>query len=103
MAKPMKVRARKDGTVTDVRVLMRHDMETGQRKNADGEPIPAHYIQNVTVRHDQRVVMSAQWGPAVSKNPFLGFKFLGGAAGDRIEVTWVDNKGDSRTDETLIT
>jgi sulfur-oxidizing protein SoxZ len=47
--------------------------------------------------------MSAQWGPAVSKNPFLGFKFLGGAAGDRIEVTWVDNKGDSRTDETLIT
>ena len=102
MAKPMKVRARNDGAVTDVRVLMRHDMETGQRKNADGEPIPAHYIQNVTVRHAQRVVMSAQWGPAVSKNPFLGFKFLGGAAGDRIEVTWVDNKGEKRTDEATV-
>ena len=103
MAKPMKVRARSKGEVTDVRVLMRHDMESGQRKNQDGEVIPAHYIQNVTIRHGQRVVLFAQWGPAVSKNPFLGFKFLGAVAGDRIEVTWVDNKGESRTDETIIT
>ena len=78
-------------------------METGQRKNADGDVIPAHYIQNVTVRHGERVVLFAQWGPAVSKNPFLGFKFIGGVPGDRIEATWVDNKGDSRTDETIIT
>lgn len=102
MAKPMKVRARKAGDATDVRVLMRHDMETGQRKDASGNAIAAHYIQNITVRHGQRVVLFAQWGPAVSKNPFLGFKFLGGAIGDRIEVTWVDNTGDSRSDETLI-
>jgi len=102
MGKPMKLRARKDGDDTDVRVLMRHDMETGQRKNADGDVVPAHYIQNVTVRHEARVVLLAQWGPAVSKNPYLGFKFRGGAPGERVEVTWVDNKGDSRTDETVI-
>ena len=99
----MKVRARNVDGVTDVRILMRHDMESGQRKNSDGETIPAHYIQNVTVRHGQRVVLFAQWGPAVSKNPYLAFKFDGGAPGDSIEVTWVDNKGDSRTDETNVT
>ena len=103
MAKPMKVRARSVDGVTDVRMLMRHDMESGQRKDSAGVIIPAHYIQNVTVKHGQRVVLFAQWGPAVSKNPYLAFKFDGGAAGDRIEVTWVDNKGDSRTDETIIT
>ncbi len=103
MAKPMKLRARSEDGITDVRILMRHDMETGQRKTQEGETIPAHYIQNVTVRHEQRVVLFAQWGPAVSKNPFLGFRFRGAAAGERIEVTWVDNKGDSRTDETIIT
>ncbi len=103
MAKPMKVRARSVDGVTDVRMLMRHDMESGQRKDSAGEVIPAHYIQNVTVKHGQRVVLFAQWGPAVSKNPYLAFKFTGGAPGDRVEVTWVDNKGDSRTDETIIT
>lgn len=103
MAKRMKVRARSVEGATDVRILMRHDMESGQRKNAAGDIIPAHYIQNVTVRHGQRVVLFAQWGPAVSKNPYLAFKFTGGAAGDRVEVTWVDNKGDSRTDEALVT
>ncbi len=103
MAKPMKVRARYVDGVTVVRILMRHDMESGQRKNSDGETIPAHYIQNVTVRHGRRVVLFAQWGPAVSKNPYLAFKFDGGAPGDPVEVTWVDNKGDSRTDETGIT
>lgn len=103
MAKPMKVRARSVDGATDVRVLMRHDMETGLRKNSAGEVIPAHYIQNVTVKHGQRVVLFAQWGAAVSKNPYLAFKFIGGAPGDRVEVTWVDNTGDSRTDETFIT
>ena len=103
MAKPMKVRARSKGEITDVRVLMRHDMESGQSKNQEGEVIPAHYIQNVTIRHGQRVVLFAQWGPAVSRNPFLGFKFSGAAPGDSIHVTWVDNKGDSRTDETIVT
>jgi sulfur-oxidizing protein SoxZ len=102
MAKPMKVRARNVDGVTGVRILMRHDMESGQRKNSDGETIPAHYIQNVTVRHGSRVVLFAQWGPAVSRNPYLAFKFDGGAPGESIEVTWVDNKGDSRTDETAI-
>jgi sulfur-oxidizing protein SoxZ len=102
MAKPMKVRARAEGGATEVKVLMSHEMETGLRKNAQGETIPAHFIRNVTVRHGSRTVFSAQLGTAVSKNPFLSFKFSGGAKGDKITVTWVDNRGDSRTDEAAI-
>lgn len=102
MTKPMKIRARSDGALTEVKVLMSHDMETGRRKNQDGDAIPAHFIQRVTVKHGARIVLSAQWGTAVSKNPFLFFKFGGGAKGEQISVTWIDNKGESRTDDALI-
>jgi len=102
MAEPMKIRANLVGDSTEVKVLMNHEMETGQRKDAQGKTIPAWFIQNVTATHDGKTVLSAQWGPAVSKNPFLSFKFKGGAKGDKITITWVDNKGDKRTDEATI-
>ena len=103
MADPMKIRAKMEGDKVDVRVLMAHEMETGQRKDAKGALIPAWFIQNVTATHNGRTVLSAEWGPAVSKNPFLAFKFSGGKVGDKVSVTWTDNKGDKRTDEALVT
>ena len=81
---------------------MNHEMETGQRKDAAGNTIPAWHIQTVTATYNGKTVLSAQWGPAVAKNPFLSFKFKGGAKGDKIIVTWVDNHGDKRTDEAVI-
>jgi sulfur-oxidizing protein SoxZ len=102
MGNPMKIRAKAEGDIVEVRILMSHQMETGQRKNPQGEVIPAHFIQLVTVTYRDRTVLSAQWGPAVSTNPFLSFKFSGGAKGERIKVHWVDSKGDSRTDEAQI-
>ena len=102
MADPMRIRAvAKDGIV-NVKVLMSHEMETGQRKDNAGNVVPAHFIQNVTAVHNGKTVLSAQWGPAVSKNPFLEFNFKGGLKGDKIQVTWTDNKGDKRTDEAAI-
>ena len=103
MADPMKIRAKMDGDKVDVRVLMSHEMETGQRKDAKGALIPAWFIQNVTAQHNGRTVLSAEWGPAVSKNPFLAFKFSGGKVGDKVTITWTDNHGEKRTDEALIT
>jgi sulfur-oxidizing protein SoxZ len=99
----MKIRAslQADGKVL-VKVLMSHTMETGQRKDASGNVIPAHYIQHVTVTHGDKTVLSAQWGPAVSKNPFLGFRFTGAKKGDKLTVKWVDSKGEERKDETTI-
>jgi sulfur-oxidizing protein SoxZ len=102
MANPMKIRAKADGDVVEVKVLMSHIMETGQRKTQAGEPIPAHFIQTVSATCNDRTVLSAQWGPAVSANPFLSFKFKGGQKGDKVKVTWTDNKNDTRSDEAVV-
>ena len=102
MAFPMKIRASLKGEQTDVRVLMNHEMETGQRKDGSGAVVPAHFIQRVTATCNGKTVLSAQWGPAVSKNPFFSFQFKGAAKGDKIKVTWTDNKGESRTDEATV-
>ena len=102
MGNPMKIRARATGDVVEVRILMSHPMETGQRKDQAGELIPAHFIQTVTITCQERTVLSAQWGPAVSANPYVSFKFRGGQKGDKLRVTWLDSKGDSRSDEVAV-
>ncbi len=102
MGKPMKIRARAAGELVEVKVLMAHPMESGRRKDAAGELIPAHYIRTVEATCAERVVLTAQWGTAISANPFLGFKFKGGAKGDKVRITWVDSEGDSRSDETTV-
>ena len=101
MADPMRIRARAADGVIDARVLMAHEMETGTRKDASGKIVPAWFIQEVTCQVNGKTVMSAQWGPAVSKNPFLQFKARG-KAGDKVAVTWVDNRGEKRTDEASV-
>ena len=102
MADPMRIRAQASGDKTTVRILMSHEMETGQRKDSAGKTIPAWFIQEVSATHNGKAVMSAQWGPSVSKNPFLQFSLKGAKAGDKIAVTWKDNKGDTRTDEATV-
>jgi len=102
MAEPMKIRATLQGDVADVKVLMSHPMETGQRKNEKGDVVPLHFITQVTATHNGKVVMDAQWSQAVSRNPFLGFRVKGARAGDRIGVSWLDNKGDKSSIETTV-
>jgi sulfur-oxidizing protein SoxZ len=102
MAEPMKIRATLQGDVADVRVLMMHPMETGTRKDAKGDVVPLHFIRSVAVTHNGKPVLDAQWSQAVSRNPFLGLRVKGAKAGDKIGVTWVDNKGDKRTDEATV-
>lgn len=102
MGDPMRIRATSNGDTTEVKILMKHDMETGQRKDASGQIIPAHHITSVTATCKGKTVLDASFGPAVSKDPFLSFKFKGGNKGDKVTVTWKDNKGDSRTDEATI-
>ena len=102
MADPMRIRAKQEGDKTVVRVLMAHEMETGQRKDSARKVIPAHFIQEVTATHNGKTVLSAQWGPAISKNPYLQFQFSGGKAGDKVSISWTDSKGDKRTDEATV-
>ena len=102
MAEPMKIRATLQGDTADVRVLILHPMETGQRRDGKGELVPLHYIQSVLVTHNGKAVLDAQWSQAVSRNPFLGIRVKGARVGDKISVVWVDNKGDQRTDEAVV-
>jgi sulfur-oxidizing protein SoxZ len=99
----MRIRAQMTAGKVEVRVLMSHEMETGLRKDASGNLVPPWFIQHVAVTHNNRTVMSAQWGPAVSKNPFMHFRFSGGKPGEKVAVTWTDNRGGKRTDEVAIT
>ena len=102
MSDPMRIRAQSAGGNATVRVLMSHEMETGQRKDAAGKIIPAWHITDVTATHNGKPVLSAEWGPAVAKNPFLQFVVKGAKAGDKVAITWKDNRGDTRTDEAVV-
>lgn len=102
MSSPTKIRATLKEGHTEVKILMLHEMETGRRKNEAGELIPAKYIIEAKVRHNDRVVLECQFGTAVSKDPYLTFRFKGGKQGEKISVSWIDNKGDNRLDEVLI-
>ena len=102
MGNPMKIRAASKDGVTEVKVLVSHEMETGQRKDAAGAIVAAWFITELVAKHGDKVVLTSDFGPSVSKNPYLAFKFKGGAKGEKVTVTWKDNKGDSRTDEAAI-
>jgi sulfur-oxidizing protein SoxZ len=97
MANKMRVRAKlKDGGVTEVKALINHPMETGQRKDRKtGELIPAHFIEEVTCTHKGETVMTALWSGGISKDPYVAFQFKGAASGDKLTLAWKDNKGES--------
>lgn len=101
--KKIRIRAKMKGDVTEIKALMSHPMETGLRKNKKtGKKIPAHFIKEVTCEHKGKNVMVASWGVAVSKNPYLSFKFKGGAKGETIKVSWSDNKDGKASAEAKI-
>jgi len=102
MADPMKIRATLQGDVADVRVLMAHPMETGQRKDSSGNVVPLHFIQTITAQLNGRTVFAADVSQAISRNPVFAFKVKGVKAGDKLVITWTDNKGDKRSDEVAI-
>ncbi len=96
MSKSIKIRAKIKGDKTTVKCLMTHPMETGLRKDKKtGELIPAHFINEVTAESGGKTVLSTNWSGGISKNPYLSFKFTGGAKGDEVKISWSDNKGGS--------
>ncbi len=102
MANPTKIRASAKGGVTEVRALMQHEMENGRRKDEAGNLIPAWFITEMKVQHNGKTVLEGQFGASVSKNPYLVFRFKGGEAGGKVKLSWLDNRGDTRSDEVEI-
>ena len=103
MSDPTRIRAQVTGDKATVRVLMAHEMESGQRKDAAGKTIPAWHIQEMTATLNGQPALRVQMGTSVSKNPYLQFTLRGAKPGDRIGIAWVDNRGQRRSDEALVT
>ncbi|MDH5361235.1 MAG: thiosulfate oxidation carrier complex protein SoxZ [Gammaproteobacteria bacterium] len=102
MAKTIKSRAKASGGEVTVKALISHPMETGLRKNKKtGKNFPAHFIQEVTASANGKQILVAEWGGAVSKNPYLSFKYSG-KAGDKVTISWVDNKGEKDSATTSV-
>jgi sulfur-oxidizing protein SoxZ len=102
MAEPMKIRASLQGDLADVRVLMAHPMETGQRKDSAGNIVPLHFIRQISANLNGKTVFQADVSQAISRNPVFAFKVKGAKAGDKLTITWEDNTGDKRSDEITI-
>jgi sulfur-oxidizing protein SoxZ len=95
MASSIRVRATFSGETTEVQALIQHPMDSGFVKDAKGELIPPHFIQQLTFEHGGKNVFSADWGGGVSKDPYVKFAFKAGKKGDELKISWVDNKGAS--------
>jgi sulfur-oxidizing protein SoxZ len=103
MISPIRIRARlKDDTV-EAHVLMPHPMETGLRLDAAGAFVAAHYITDVRVTVAGRTVFAARLSRAVSQDPLLHFRFKGATRGEHMSVSWIDSRGEQRSDEVPIT
>ena len=99
----IKMRAKSKDGVTTVKALISHAMETGLRKDKKtGKKIPAHFIQEVVCEHKGNTVLTANWSGAISKNPYLSFRFSGAAAGDTLKLSWVDNQGNKDSAEAAV-
>lgn len=104
MTPTIKISAKRNGNVADIKSLILHPMETGSRINPDnGNIVPAHHITQLIFTNNGKQVMVANFSTAVSKNPFFGFSFQGAEAGDTLRVTWVDNLGQTDEIETQLT
>ncbi|WP_294347413.1 thiosulfate oxidation carrier complex protein SoxZ [Prosthecochloris sp.] len=98
----MKVKAVAKGDAVSVKMLIKHPMEMGRRKDAEGNLIPAHYITEVTVKYNGEIVFHSELGPGVSMDPYLAFTFDGAKAGESISLSWMDNKGQSERVDAII-
>lgn len=103
MARKFKVRTREAGGITQILVLIGHPMETGLRVDkTTKKKVPAHFIQKMTVEHNGKQVAEADLGIAVSADPLLGFGLKSAKNGDKVKISWSDNKGESASKEVTI-
>ncbi|NOT85493.1 MAG: thiosulfate oxidation carrier complex protein SoxZ [Methylococcaceae bacterium] len=88
----IKIRTKRLEGKTQIRLLIAHPMEHGRNKDKlTGQLIPAHFIKELTVKHNDRVIISSDMAGMIAKNPYFAFMLNDGQAGDKITVSWIDN------------
>jgi sulfur-oxidizing protein SoxZ len=81
------------GETFEIRVLVDHPMETGFRRNMDGQAIPAHIVNRLVCRYGGREVFSAELGTGMSANPYIAFFAVAESSGE-VVVEWSDDHGE---------
>jgi sulfur-oxidizing protein SoxZ len=98
-----KIKARKKGNATEILVLAQHPMETGTRKDKKTKKvIPAHFIQTMNFTVNGKTVADVSMSFGVSNNPLVGIRVKSAKSGDKISVSWTDNKGKTGGAKTTI-
>ena len=92
----------KAGEVVEVKTLISHEMETGQRRDANGQVVPRKIINKFTVAFNGKPVMTADWGTGVSANPYQSF-FVRVSETGTFTFTWLDDDGTVTTAEQKVT
>jgi len=80
------------GEIIEVKALITHVMETGNRKDSEGKPIPRNIIHTFTAHYEGALVFKAELGPSISANPYLSFYLKVPGPGDLV-VSWKDDDG----------
>ena len=97
----IRIKAKDRKGLVDVKCLMKHNMETGLRKDKSGKKIPEHWIQDVTAEANGKLVFAAAFNTSISKDPYLAFAYAG-AKGDTLKISWKDNTGATDSAETKV-
>lgn len=99
----IKIRTKRLQDKTQIRMLIAHPMEIGNNLDKiTNQPIPANFIRVLTVTHNQKIVVSCELGNSATKDPYFAFMLKGGKVGDKITVNWLDNLGNTDSEEHLI-
>jgi len=99
----IKIRSKRLKDKTQIRMLIAHPMEQGNNPDKiTNQLIPAHFIQVLTVTYNQKVVVSCEMGESTPKNPYFAFMLKGGQVGDKVTVNWLDNLGNTDSEEHII-
>lgn len=88
----IKIRSLRVEAYTEIKLLLSHPMENGRNRDMNGELIPAHFIRELTIELNDKIVINANLGGSMSKDPFFTFRLKSTAPGDRLRVRWLDNR-----------
>ncbi|MDO9141610.1 MAG: thiosulfate oxidation carrier complex protein SoxZ [Methylobacter sp.] len=99
----IKIRTKRTDGKMQLRMLIAHPMEHGRNRDSKTNAlIPAHFIQKLTVKHNNTVIMSGNIGANIAKDPYFSFLLKGGDVGDKISISWLDNLGNRDSQEYIV-
>ncbi len=89
--------------LTTIKLVIRHPMSIERPDPKTGQTIQAHFIEELKIVHGGETLVEADWGQAVSTNPFFQLSFSGAKLGDPVKISWRDNRGETDSVDVPVT